>query len=256
MHVAVTGASSGIGEAVVREYAGAGAAVTLVARRRDKLKEIAKEAGGRTFVFPLDLSDVARATDWIQPAEKELGPIDVLVNNAGVQIVEPADATPWERIEEMIRIDLISSLKITRTVLPGMMARRSGTIVEVSSMAAIAPTPGMCYYNAAKAGQAAFSESLRGELRGTGVHVVTVYPGPVDTPMGRAGYASYEPSWQQKVLPAGQPEELARLIRRAVSRRTQRIIYPRSYALSRHFPAITRWVMDRMTPQVKRPPAR
>jgi short-subunit dehydrogenase len=108
----------------------------------------------------------------------------------------------------------------------------------------------MVYYNAAKAGLAAASESLRGELRGSGVHVVTVYPGPVETPMGRAGYAALEPTPGAKAAPSGTPEVLARLVRRAVERRKARVIYPWIYTIVRHLPGISRFALDRFSPKV------
>ena len=119
-------------------------------------------------------------------------------------------------------------------------------------MAALAPTPGMYYYNASKAGMAAASEALRGELRGTGVHVVTVYPGIIETDMGKAGLASYHDSKLLALQPRGTTEELARLVVKAVERKHERVIYPSTNALARHFPATTRWMMDRLTPGLKR----
>ncbi|MBI3723757.1 SDR family NAD(P)-dependent oxidoreductase [bacterium] len=248
MHVAITGASSGIGEALVREYVRAGAAVTLVARRKEKLDEIAKAAGGKTHVVGADLSKPEQMTAWLEPSQKALGPIDVLVNNAGVQIVARTVEVDPDKAEEMLRVDLLAPLRLTRAVLPDMLARRSGTIVDVSSVSGLAPTPGMFHYSAAKAGIAAASECLRGELRGTGVHVVTVYPGPVHTPMEQAALASYPKAARISMLPTGTAEVLARRIRRAVEKRRARVIYPRFYGLTRHFPNLTRWAMDVGTP--------
>jgi short-subunit dehydrogenase len=250
LHVVVTGASSGIGEAIVREYAGLGAKVTLVARRREQMEAIAKAAGGRTQIFAADLSDVAQATSWLAAAQASFGPVDILVNNAGVQIVDDFGATDVARAEQLLIVDLHSPLRLSRAVVPDMLARRAGTIVDVASLAALAPTPGMVYYNAAKAGLAAASESLRGELRGTGVHVVTVYPGPVETPMGRAGYAALEPTAGAKSVPKGTPEGLAKLVRRAVEKKKPRVIYPWVYTVVRHLPGLTRWSLDRFSPKV------
>src|SRR4051812_11624051 len=99
MHVAITGASAGIGEALVRAWVARGASVTLVARRKEKLEQIALEVGGKTFVQAADLAVPERATEWIAPAEAALGPIDVLVNNAGVQTIEPTQLTSVEKGE-------------------------------------------------------------------------------------------------------------------------------------------------------------
>ncbi len=250
LHVAVTGASSGIGEAIVREYARLGARVTMVSRRREQMQEIANAAGGRTQIFAVDLGDLEAATSWLVPAQAAFGPIDVLVNNAGVQIVDEFAATDIARAEKLLLLDLHVPLRLSRLVVPQMLARRSGTIVDIASMAALAPTPGMVYYNAAKAGLAAASESLRGELRGTGIHVVTVYPGPVETPMGRAGYAALEATSAARSAPKGTPDVLARRVRRAVERRRARVIYPWIYTFARHLPGPTRWIMDRFSPKV------
>jgi short-subunit dehydrogenase len=252
-HVAITGASSGIGEAMVREWVKAGAQVTMVARRRELMEKIAIDVGGKTHIAAADLSDPARSTEWIADAEKEFGPIDVLVNNAGMQIVEAAAVTDQEQADMLLRLDLLVPMRLTRAVLPQMLARKHGTIVDVASLAGLAPTPFMYWYNAAKGGLGVASEGLRGELRKSGVHVVTVYPGPVDTPMARTAYATFEPSLGIKLLPAGTTDVLARRVRRAVERRRARVIYPWFYTVARHFPALTRFLIDRSTLKLARP---
>lgn len=248
-HVAITGASSGIGEALARELARAGARLSLIARREDLLTRIAREIGGDTFVKVHDLSVPERATEWIASAEEEFGPIDVLINNAGIQVIGRMGQIDPEKIEMMLRLNLFTPLRLTQAVLPGMIARGQGAIVDIASMAAIAPTPYMNAYNASKAGLASQSESLRGELLGTGVEVVTVYPGPIDTDLGRAGYQAYEPGFSTRVTPTGKADRLAVLIRRAIERKRARIIYPWIYSITRYFPNTTRFVLDRMTPK-------
>ena len=257
MHIAITGASSGIGASLARELARHGHRLTLVARREDRLRALAEELAPATVrVVAWDLADVANADGWIADAEEALGPIDVLVNNAGVQIVAPSETVDPAEGDRLFAIDLLAPLRLTRAVLPGMIARGSGTIVDVVSMAALAPTPGMTHYNAAKAGLAAASESLRGELRGTGVHVVTVYPGIIDTTeMAQAAMEKFEESKLLAMYPRGSEAELSRLVRLAIEKKRARVIYPLSGALSRWFPTLTRWVMDRFTPALKRPAA-
>lgn len=250
MHVAVTGASAGIGEALVHAWAARGASVTLVARRKERLDRIAAEVGGKTFVQTADLSLPERATDWIAPAEAALGPIDVLVNNAGVQTVEATAQASVESGEEMLRLNVFTPMRLTRAVLPGMLARRSGTIVDIASMAAFGPMPGMFYYNAAKGGLGNASEGLHGELLGTGVHVLTVYPGPVDTDMARRGFERYEKTLFTRLSPVGTTEGLARLILRGVERKKRRIIYPWAYSLALSYPRITRWFTARFSPPI------
>ena len=255
MHIAITGASSGLGRALAAELSEAGAAVTLVARRRNLLEEVARSLPGKSHVAAHDLGVPERAADWIAAAEAALGPIDVLVNNAGVQIVQPSETVDPDHADDLLRTNLLTPLRLIRAVLPGMLARKSGAIVNVASLAALAPTPGMTWYNASKGGLAAASESLRGELRKTGVNVVTVYPGIIDaTDMGRAGLAAYEPSAGLSLQPRGTPEGLAKLVRQAIDGRGARVIYPRVNAVARWFPGTTRWILDRFTPPLVRAP--
>jgi short-subunit dehydrogenase len=256
VHVVITGASSGIGEALAREYLRRGASLTLVARRRGKLEQLAEGNADRCRVVEADLAAHEHACDWVDAAAEALGPIDVLVNNAGVQIVGRTVDTPVDECERMLRLNVFSPLRLTKHVLPGMLARARGTIVDIASMAAIAPTPGMFYYNASKAALAAASESLRGELRGSGVHVMTVYPGPVRTPMEATGRAAYVETTMMKVFtPVGEADVLARKIANGVASRRARIIYPFTYALSRHLPNLTRFFLDRFTPPLKALPS-
>lgn len=249
-HVAITGASSGIGAALVEEYVSQGAAVTLVARRRADMEALAARVGGRTQIFVCDLSDLSRCCDWLAPAAAHFGPIDVLINNAGVQRVLPAAEHEDSDLDAMLNLNLLAPLHLTRAVLPAMLQRGSGTIVDVSSTAAYAPTPGMWGYIASKAGSGAASEGLGIELAKTGVHVLTVYPGPVDTPLARTGYAAY-PDWAQKLLLTGDPRELARRICAAVELKQRVLIYPLPYALCRFFPGITRWLLRLIAPPVR-----
>jgi short-subunit dehydrogenase len=252
VHVVVTGASSGIGEALVREYLRRGASVTLVARRKAMLDELARGQEDRCHVVEADLSEPERACDWVSGAESALGPVDVLVNNAGAQIVARTVDTSVEDGERILRLNVLSPLRLTKRVLPGMIERKKGAIVDISSVSGIAPTPAMFYYNASKAGIAAASESLRGELRGTGVHVLTVYPGPVRTPLETRGRAAYEETRMMRLFtPVGDAGVLARKIADGVASRRARIIYPGIYASCRHLPNLTRFVLDRFTPPLK-----
>ena len=249
MHVAITGASSGIGAALARELGRAGHALTLVARRRTLLDELAAELGERAFVVEQDLSDPARATDWLAPSEAALGPIDVLVNNAGMENTGPTvDADP-ATVRRMIDLNLSTPLLTVRAILPAMTARGSGMIINVASVAALVSVPMQAYYGASKAGLAMFSETIRAELAGTGVHVLTVYPGPVKTAMADHAAEAFGGRDRIPSVPEGNPEELARLIHAAMKRRAPRVIYPRVYAMSRWFSPIARALVDRFAPR-------
>lgn len=198
-----------------------------------------------------DLGNPEVAFAWIDDAEKAMGPIDVLVNNAGVQIVKGVLDTSWEDGERLLVLDLHTPLRLTQLVLKRMVPRKTGTIVDIASMAALGPTPGMFFYNAAKAGLAAASEGLRAEMKPHGIHVVTVYPGPVTSDMESAGRAAYEETAATKYTPTGTADVLARMIATAVTKKRARVMYPRLYALSRHFPNATRWALDALTPPLK-----
>jgi short-subunit dehydrogenase len=229
-----------------------GARLTLVSRRIERLKELATELSCPAHVIGRDLSEPGNVEDWVDEAEAVHGPIDVLVNNAGAQVVADTSQVDVEEGEASLRLNLGTPLRLTRRVLPGMLARRSGAIVDVTSLAALAPTPRMTYYNASKAGLAAASEALRGELRGSGVHVLTVYPGIIDeTALAQAALARYEPSRLVRFQPRGTAAGLARHVRRALERRTPRLIYPSANHLVRWFPGTTRWLMDRLTPGLR-----
>jgi short-subunit dehydrogenase len=253
MHVVVTGASSGIGEALARELAKVpGAKVTLVARREDRMRALAADLGVPTLVLARDLSDPAHMDTWVEEAERAHGPVDLLVNNAGAMVIAPTSAVDVEAGEAALRLNLVAPLRLTRRVLPGMIARGKGAVVNIASMAALAPTPGMTYYNASKSGLAAASEALQGELRGSGVHVVTVYPGIIgETAMAKDSIVKFESTALLRMQPSGTTAELARLVRRAIEKKQPRIVYPRVYAATRWFPALVRWFMDRMSPALR-----
>jgi len=246
-HALITGASSGIGEALARELHAAGYTVSLVARRLEKLEQLCASLHDRAHAFRCDLSDPDQGARVLAQAEAQFGPIDLLVNNAGVENTGPTAESDVTESESLLRTNLLTPLRLTRLVLPGMLARKSGVIVQVASMAAVS---GQSWYGASKAGLAMFSETLRNELRKTGVHVVTVYPGPVRTPMADNAYARF--GGRKGVVgfaPEGTAGELAKLIRRAVERRRPRVVYPGFYALGWWFPRLSMFVTNLLAPQ-------
>jgi len=244
MHVLVTGASSGIGSEVAREFHRAGHHVSLVARRRELLDALAKELGARCHVAAVDLAKRATDTSWLAEVEEAQGPVDVLVNNAGMQWVGATVEIPLETVEVLFRLNVLAPTVLTRAVLPGMLARKSGAIVDVASMAGVAPASGMSWYGASKSALVSFSESLRSELEGTGVHVVTVFPGPVETPMAASAREDMKKSGRISNVPHGDAGELARKIVGAVEHRRARIVYPWFHRV-RFVPWLGKWMTTR-----------
>lgn len=255
MHALVTGASAGIGEGIAKQLGLAGYDLTLVARRAAELERVAEEItalapGVRTRVATANLLELDGLGQLIADAEAELGPLDVLVNNAGVQIVGRTTNVTPEAGERLLTLNVFAPLRLTMAALPGMTARGRGTIVDIASLAALAPTPGMVHYSASKGALAAASEALRPELATRGIHVVTVYPGPIQTAMADAAVDKYAKD-PTKGLPVGTADGLGRLVVRAIARRRSRVIYPRGYWFARWFPSVTSWVMGWASPLPK-----
>jgi clavulanate-9-aldehyde reducatase len=182
--VAVTGASSGIGEATAFACARAGATVALGARRLDRLEALAERIageGGRALAVQADVGEEDQARAFVERAHAELGRLDVLVNNAGVMLLGPIAGAPTEEWRQMIKANVFGVLYCTHAALPLMAAQGSGHIVNVSSVAGRLARAGSGVYNLTKFGVGAFSESLRQEAVPLGVRVTLVEPGAVAT---------------------------------------------------------------------------
>ncbi|MCH7814689.1 MAG: SDR family oxidoreductase [Planctomycetes bacterium] len=184
-HVLITGASSGIGVALARRLAASGARTVIVARREERLRALADEitAAGhpQPVVVVADLFE-AQATERVfEQAVSALGHIDVLVNNAGLGHHGPFHESEPGRIEEMLALNVRSLVRLTHLVLPGMIERGSGWILNIGSVAAYQTLPYLSVYSATKAFVLNFSEGLWAELRGSGVRVTCANPGTTRT---------------------------------------------------------------------------
>jgi NADP-dependent 3-hydroxy acid dehydrogenase YdfG len=182
--VAITGASSGIGEAAALACARAGAAVALAARRTDRIESLAERIagdGGRALAVTADVGEEDQARAFVQRAHDELGRLDVLVNNAGVMLLGPIENAPTEEWRRMIHVNLFGVLYCTHAALPVMRRQAAGHIVNVSSVAGRVARLGSGVYNLTKWGVGAFSESLRQEMVPLGVRVTLIEPGAVAT---------------------------------------------------------------------------
>ena len=178
---AVTGASSGIGEASARALSAAGASVALGARRADRLEALAQSLDGPTLAREVDISDEGQSRDFIRAAHAELGGLHILVNNAGVMLLGPVAEAPTEEWRTMISVNLLGLLYCTHAALPLLTAGGGGDIVNVSSVAGRRADAGAAVYNMTKFGVHAFSEALRQEALHQGIRVTTVAPGFVET---------------------------------------------------------------------------
>ena len=182
----ITGASSGIGFALARRLAREGTKVALVARRKDLLDGLAAEiraAGGTALAITCDVRERMPMHAAIAQTVRELGPIDLLIANAGVGHVIPADTFDAALFEDTIRTNLLGPVYAVEAALPAMLSRRAGHIVGVSSLAAYHGFPMTHAYCASKSALNAFLEGLRAEISDHGVRVTTVCPGFVRTPM-------------------------------------------------------------------------
>lgn len=177
----VTGASSGFGAAIARRFAGAGTRVVATARRGDRLDGLVDEFG-KDLIFDsvLDVRDRAAIEHLVASLPGEFAEVDVLVNNAGLALgLEPAQDADLDQWEQMIETNCTGLVYVTRALLPGMVARGRGHVVNMGSIAATYPYPGGNVYGASKAFVRQFSLNLRADLHGTGVRVTCLEPGLV-----------------------------------------------------------------------------
>jgi clavulanate-9-aldehyde reducatase len=182
--VAITGASSGIGETLALQCATAGASVALAARRSDRIERTAariRENGGRAVAIPTDVAEESSARGFVERARDELGRLDALVNNAGVMLLGPVEGADTEDWRVMIGVNCLGVLYCTHAALPIMREQGGGHIVNVSSVAGRQARLGSAVYNMTKWGVNGFSEALRQEALNSDIRVTIVEPGFVDT---------------------------------------------------------------------------
>jgi short-subunit dehydrogenase len=181
----VTGASSGIGEAIARQLASRGADVILVARRRDKLEALANTIRGaygvRADVVEMDLGDAGSAERLFEATEGAGRAVDVLVNNAGFGVHDRFADIAWPRTASQLQLNIVSLTELTHRFVRAMLERRRGWILNVASVGAYMPVPSYATYAAGKAYVRNFTEALAFELRGTPVHVCCLNPGATAT---------------------------------------------------------------------------
>ncbi|HEX3280745.1 MAG TPA: SDR family NAD(P)-dependent oxidoreductase [Pyrinomonadaceae bacterium] len=184
--VMITGASSGIGGALAVELAKRGARLGLIARRADALTEIAERvraAGSQAVVLPADVRDADSLRAAAEQLKSEVGPVDVLIANAGIGPTRDGSDLNTKEVSDVININVIGAANSVGAVLPQMVARGHGQLVVISSLAAYRGLPRSAAYCASKAAVSAFFESLRLDLEPKGIAVTIIHPGFIKTPL-------------------------------------------------------------------------
>jgi NAD(P)-dependent dehydrogenase (short-subunit alcohol dehydrogenase family) len=179
----ITGAGRGIGRAIALRLAADGLAVAVAARSKDQVHDTAAAAGGRALPLVLDVTDAAAVAAAVERAARELGPVDVLVNNAGVAESAPLARTDPELWDRHFRVNVTGPYLLTRAVLPGMLERRWGRVINVASLAGLVGAPYVTAYTASKHALVGFTRALATEVSGRGVTVNALCPGYTATDM-------------------------------------------------------------------------
>ena len=231
-HVLVTGASRGIGALIARRAAARGACLTVVARGEGPLRALAAEVGGQALV--VDLADPAQREGLLERAEQAAGrPVDVLVNAAGVDRVGSLLQASEQDLASLFQVNLLAPTELCRQVLPGMVARGQGHVINVSSGFSTVVAAGMTPYCSSKAGLSHFTGALRQELTGTGVGTTLVELGPVKTVMyadlleDRLTGPALTRLLRLHIAAEVDPHDVAREVCEAVERRRRHVVLPR-----------------------------
>lgn len=234
-HVVVTGGSQGIGAAIAAEFAARGAHVLVAARSEERLRAVAAPFVGDHLV--VDLTDADDVDSFVGRCLDVLGHVDVFVNNAGIETSTSFATTDRGDLRTISRLNFEATVLLTRDVLDHMLERGSGHVVQMSSVAGAIAFPGLAAYAGTKAGITNFTETLRLELKGTGIGLTVVSPGPTDTdmwdrldndarPFAAVGLERFR---RLGFLPKLSPEQVARATVDAVERSKRFVRLPRRY---------------------------
>ena len=226
--VVITGASSGIGRATAEAFAAAGADLVLAARRRSELEDVAKhctDMGVSAYAVVTDVSDPDSCRSMIAEATRLLGSIDVLVNNAGFALYDRVESAEVDELRQMMDTNYFGALHCTQAVLPGMLERRKGSIIFVSSITGIMGFSAMGGYSATKFAMNGLAEALRDEVWDRGIRISIICPGTTNTEFFAKADRDKQPAASRMIL-AMRPEQVARAIVRAAQSGRYRTILP------------------------------
>jgi short-subunit dehydrogenase len=216
----VTGASRGIGKVIAGELARRGARVAITARSEGDLKEVADSIGG--LAVPADIANAEDRERILRSVEAELGPVDLLVNNAGIESIRAFAEMPEQDIHDIIDVNLLSTMLLTRLVLPGMLARRRGHVVNIASVAGKVIAPWNSVYSATKHALVGWTLSMRVELDGSGVGASVICPGFVAREGLFARWGDERTGRRSGAFTT--PEKVADAVARAVERNIPEIV--------------------------------
>jgi len=256
----VTGASSGIGAAVGKQFAHQGYRVVLAARRIERLESLADEieaVGGQALVVQTDLFQFEDIQNLVAATISQYGQVDVLVNNAGfgrLKWLEQLD--PDKDIQAQLQINLTATILVAREVLPHMIERQSGHIINMASLGGFVATPTYTTYSASKFGVRGFTEALRREVGVYGIHVTGVYPGGVRTEFKEHTGTDRKTG---RTTPASlrlEPEEVAQAILKVIKHPRRTVILPWQMRFvvwaNSHFPGIVDWIIENRFTRLER----
>jgi uncharacterized protein len=197
----ITGASAGLGAEFARQCAARGETLALVARRRDRMEALAKELGGEVHIFAADLAREGAAASLIAELEAEGLTVGTLINNAGFGLAGRFADRPLAKLSEMIDLNVRTLTELCHLVLPAMRTRGEGAILNIASTAAFQPGPNMAVYYASKAYVLSFTEALHHELKGSGIRVSALCPGPTESEFSDVA-DSHSPTLERMKVPA------------------------------------------------------
>jgi short-subunit dehydrogenase len=250
----VTGASRGLGVHIARALAAEGVNLALSARTLSAVEDLARElsaSGVRCVAVRADVGTPVDRAALLQQAAAALGPIDILVNNAALEVNHAfAEFSPSD-IEQMLQVDLIAPVLLTRELLPSMLQRKSGSVVNIASLAGKSATPFNVTYSTAKGGLILFTHSLRAELRGTGVSCSVVVPGFISETGMYADKTREHGVSAPAIVGTSTPESVARAVVRAIKHDVLEIIVAPgpmrlSQAFNQIFPEAFAWFVTRI----------
>lgn len=249
--VLITGASRGIGEATARALAKKGSKVILVARTQSDLEKLAasiRDEGGQAYAYAADLSKTENLVSVSASIKEELGVPDILINSAGLGRWLYVHETPHEEVEMMIRLPYLAAFQLIHEFLPGMLERGSGHIVNINSPVSLIPWGGAAGYASSRWALRGLSESLKVDLRGTGVGISQVVLGEVDS-----NYWEANPGARKRLpkiarmIPVSTTEQAAKYILTAIRREKKEFTRPMMLLVFRYFlwltPGITKWLI-------------